>query len=275
MDTCECGCGVTLRKDNRTGYQKGHKPCLVCGNLVKKSGLECCSKSCSAKLHWQRNPEMTASRSFNAERFATREKNREEWIKNLSIAKKGNEPWNKGKIGVQEAWNKGLPKIQQPFYGKTHKEEYYLKCEKTILEKYGITNTWSLAKTSPRSKVEKRLQPLLENYSYNVKFGNFKPDYINYDTHHIIEVYGDYWHCNPKKYSKEYYHSQLKMTAEEIWLKDKIRLEYFESMGYSVTIVWENDIDKFIKDYISKHDTENTEMAGSITTKTMPTVGLQ
>ena len=190
---------------------------------------------------------MKDNRAFNRSRFETREKNKKEWIKNLSLARRGIKPWNKGKVGLQTAWNKNLPKEQQPFYGKTHKKEYYLKCEKTILEKYGMSNTWSLAKTSPRSNLEKRLEPLLENYEHNVKLGNYKPDYINYSTGHIIEVFGDYWHCNPKKYDKNYYHSKLNMLAENIWLKDKLRIEYFESLGYTVTVVWESDMEEFIK----------------------------
>lgn len=35
---------------------------------------------------------------------------------------KGCIPWNKGKKGVQVAWNKGLPKEMQPRYGKKHSE---------------------------------------------------------------------------------------------------------------------------------------------------------
>ena len=77
MKLCKCGCKKTLRKDNKTGYQKGHKPCPVCGTLVTGSSIECCSKSCSAQLHWKRNPEMKEARSFNPTRFASREKNRE------------------------------------------------------------------------------------------------------------------------------------------------------------------------------------------------------
>ena len=41
------------------------------------------------------------------------------------------------------------------------------------------------------------------------------------------------------------------------------------------SILAEDAIKAAVADYISKHDTQNTEVAGSITTKNMPTVGLQ
>lgn len=129
---CKCGCGVSLRKDNKTGYQKGHKPCPVCGTLVKGSGIECCSKSCAAKLHWQRNPEMSEARIWNADRYATRERNRDEWIKNLSDSCKGRVPWNKNTQGLQTAWNKGLPADQQPRFNIKSPSTWYEKYKKQI-----------------------------------------------------------------------------------------------------------------------------------------------
>ena len=154
---CLCGCATVLRKDNKTGYKKGHKPCPVCQTLVKGSSIECCSKSCSAKLHWQRNPDMAESRTWNADRFATREQHRDTWVKNLSDACKGREPWNKGTIGLQTPWNKDLPSEQQPFFGKKHNKDYLTKRNKTNIDRYGVENTGILAKTTPRSKKEKLL----------------------------------------------------------------------------------------------------------------------
>lgn len=244
---CKCGCGVSLRKDNKTGYQKGHKPCPVCGTLVKGSGLECCSKSCSAKLHWQRNPEMKESRVWNADRYTTREKNRDRWINNLSKGCKGRTPWNKGTTGLQEAWNKNLPAEQQPFYGKKHTVDYYQKRDATVFEKYGVDCAFKLAKSSPRSKKEKLLENILIGYYPNKRVGNYKPDYLNEETKHIIEVYGDYWHCNPNNFNPDFYHPQLKKTAKEKWEEDLKRKQVLESMGYQVTVVWESDLDEFIK----------------------------
>ena len=246
MNICKCGCGISLRKDNRTGYQKGHKPCPICGTLVKGSGIECCSKSCSAKLHWQRNPDMAESRTWNADRYATREQHRDTWVKNLSNACKGRTPWNKDTQGLQVAWNKGLP---GNFKGKKHKLNYFEKVKKTNLERYGTETVGHLAKTSPRSKKEKSLETILINYKINVKIGKYKPDYVNESNKHIIEVYGDYWHCNPKLFNKDFYHPQLKKTAEEKWLLDLTRQQYFESLGYTVEIIWEDKLN----DYRNKH----------------------
>ena len=55
----------------------------------------------------------------------------------------------------------------------------------------------------------------------------------------IIECFGNYWHCNPNLYKPDYYHKNVKLTAEQIWLKDNERIEYFKKLGYQVKIVWE------------------------------------
>jgi G:T-mismatch repair DNA endonuclease (very short patch repair protein) len=247
MNTCKCGCGVTLRKDNKTGYQKGHKPCPVCGALVKGSGIECCSKSCSAKLHWKRNPDMKESRIWNTERYATREKNRDSWVKNLSNACKGRTPWNKDTLGLQIAWNKNLPPEQQPMFGKNKPSGWLEKYKATNLARYGEENVGHFAKTSPRSNKEKTLELTLVDYKINVKIGIYKPDYVNEKTKHIVEIYGDYWHCNPTIYKEDFYHTQLKKTAKEKWNLDAKRQRYLESMGYIVTVVWESDLKDFME----------------------------
>jgi G:T-mismatch repair DNA endonuclease (very short patch repair protein) len=246
MKYCLCGCESLLRKDNKTGYQKHHRSCAMCGNPTKGQN-ECCSKSCSAELHWKRNPEMKEARAFNAERFATREKNKDKWVANLSASCKGRTPWNKGKAGVQSAWNKDLPAEHQPFYGKKNSKDYLIKRDRTVFQKYGIANCFELAKTSPRSKKEKLLEPLLLGYKINSRVGRYKPDYLNEETKHIIEVYGDYWHCNPTLMDDNTYHPQLKMTAKEKRELDKNRISYLNSQGYEVTVVWESDLKNFIK----------------------------
>jgi len=58
-----------------------------------------------------------------------------------------NSPWNKGKKGVQIAWNKGLPKEQQPCYKKPSwnkgKKDWMSDKQKNIIrEKCSGKNQW-------------------------------------------------------------------------------------------------------------------------------------
>jgi G:T-mismatch repair DNA endonuclease (very short patch repair protein) len=171
----------------------------------------------------------------------------------LSDSCKGRIPWNKNTQGLQTAWNKNLPANQQPFYGKTHDAEYYQKRDKTVFEKYGVVCALELAKTSPRSKKEKLLENVLVGYQTDKRIGRYKPDYINETTKHIVEVYGDYWHCNPTVFKEDFYHPQLKKTAREKWQLDSDRQTYLESLGYNVTVVWESKLEEFIKQYDNVH----------------------
>lgn len=61
----------------------------------------------------------------------------------------------------------------------------------------------------------------------------------------VIELNGDYWHCNPNKYDSEYVHQLRHMTAKEIWEYDEHRnLIISNEMKYNLEIVWESNIRK-------------------------------
>ena len=57
-----------------------------------------------------------------------------------------------------------------------------------------------------------------------------------------LEFFGDYWHCNPRKFHSEYYHKVLKMSAGDIWKRDAKRIDdifsYFNK-DITVIVVWE------------------------------------
>jgi hypothetical protein len=57
----------------------------------------------------------------------------------------------------------------------------------------------------------------------------------------VIEFNGDYWHCNPKFYNKNYFHRYLQKTAEQIWEENKIKNDIITKEGYDVLIIWESD----------------------------------
>lgn len=56
-----------------------------------------------------------------------------------------------------------------------------------------------------------------------------------------IEFNGDYWHCNPNKYSSDFKIIQTNKTAAEIWAADKNKQILLNSRGYELMIVWESD----------------------------------
>jgi hypothetical protein len=242
---CSCGCGIKLRKDNTSGWQLGHRPCALCGEIVKYSHTECCSKSCSTALHWQRNPEMRENRVFNADRLAVRELNREQWIANLSDACTGRESWNEGRADLPPSWNAGLPTEMQPGYGKIGTKESKEKRKQTLIERYGVDHAGIFASSHPVSKMEIQLgEQLPSDFIAQGRIGRYKVDFLNPNTKQVIEMFGDYWHCNPTQYAPDYYHSQLDMTAEDKWAYDNQRIQYLKDKGYHVAVIWESDYKK-------------------------------
>ena len=54
----------------------------------------------------------------------------------------------------------------------------------------------------------------------------------------IIEFHGDYWHCNPVKYSANYVHPHSGCTAKELWHRDYLKIKTATDRGFQVKIVW-------------------------------------
>lgn len=85
----------------------------------------------------------------------------------------------------------------------------------------------------------------IEEYKYENEIGkNGAIDFFIPDLNIIIEFYGDYWHCNPKHYPKNYFHKIMKRFAYEIWQKDKKRISYIFNKEFdkkvAILIIWES-----------------------------------
>jgi hypothetical protein len=50
----------------------------------------------------------------------------------------------------------------------------------------------------------------------------------------IIEYFGDYWHCNPKKYEPNYFNQKKGKFAHELWDYDNKKLELIKNYGYNL-----------------------------------------
>lgn len=72
----------------------------------------------------------------------------------------------------------------------------------------------------------------INRYYYDFKIGNT-----------IIEFNGDYWHCNPEKYSPDdiVKFPNRTISAKDKWKEDNIKLNLAKNNGFRTIIVWEND----------------------------------
>ena len=57
----------------------------------------------------------------------------------------------------------------------------------------------------------------------------------------LIEINGDYWHCNPEFYDESFYNVSKRKTAKELWEIDARKKEIAEQNGYKLLVIWEND----------------------------------
>jgi G:T-mismatch repair DNA endonuclease (very short patch repair protein) len=113
-----------------------------------------------------------------------------------------------------------------------------------------------------RSKKEKEIIKEIKKLGYEVKH-SLKIDTKICDIflpklNLVIEYNGDYWHCNPEKYSPDYFHQVKKKTAKELWEYDNNKIDLIKKKGYNLVIVWETDLKEdpdLIKKIITKYDT--------------------
>lgn len=74
-------------------------------------------------------------------------------------------------------------------------------------------------------------------------FESDKKQYI-YDIAYnskIIEYNGDFWHCNPAKYLADFVNPRTKVKAVDKWAEDARKIQFAESQGFKVLVVWESD----------------------------------
>lgn len=57
----------------------------------------------------------------------------------------------------------------------------------------------------------------------------------------IIEYNGDFWHSNPLKYSADYINPRTKIKASDKWKIDQEKINFAQSLGYEVLVIWEHD----------------------------------
>lgn len=143
--------------------------------------------------------------------------------------------------------------FRQSWNNENRKEEARKRFNELLESEDFRKKLWGARESIRVSKLELKVKSQLENlgfkHSSNHKtyFNRCLPDFINESSKTIVEIYGDYWHCNPyinKPYSNpDWFHPKLKMFSSDKWAADYTRSKMLEEHGYKVIIFWENEIE--------------------------------
>lgn len=111
--------------------------------------------------------------------------------------------------------------------------------------------SWSERKESgPEQTVRQHLEKNQIAYRQEVQIEPNSKWFFDFQvtgTNLLIEVQGDYWHCNPALYS-----SPINEYQQWARRRDFAKRDYAKKLGYSVLPVWENDLKTNIEDVYYK-----------------------
>ena len=230
--TCKCGCGALMKynatlsdfptyiKKHLHVLQKGKTQEEIFGNMKSPKRIKAISDTRKAKFE---------SGEYN-------------YIKDaIKDARKDPELGKKISNGV-----KGKPKPKPLGFGigRVQSKETREKMSNSAIQRILIT-----PESYHTSELEKRFKVVLDvldiEYQHfffakqiNKIFDFYLPKY-----NILIEVDGDFYHCNPKLYNN----GPVCKTQEINIKNDKLKNEWAQSNGYKLLRFWENDINNNIK----------------------------
>jgi very-short-patch-repair endonuclease len=240
IPVCGCGCGEqmkyypTLRDYGK--WKQGHKTKVV--NFGNEQGYKS-SKETRKKLSEQGLL-----------------KNSEETKKKKSLARMGNKNPIFGKHHSQETKNKigNLAKERNldPLF-KAKMDKYFADPE---VRKGFSTRRSTWMANNPFKFKPSKLETLLSKYldEWSIKYerqqsiGNKVFDFQIKNTNIIIEVDGDFWHCNPKLWPEG---PAFQCQADAV-LNDRVKDLILKEKGFRLIRLWESDIKKNIEEVKQK-----------------------
>ena len=224
---CKCGCMEKLNfQGGKFGdYIRGHAA-RINGGFYSKEGLENSAETrreqfaSGERTQWNKGVSKTEVQMKACVEAAQKPERRKKISEKLTGKKKSPEHVAKIKADRQKYWgdqeNRNAQRIRRSKYMSTH-----------------------LIKTE--SKLEKEFQAILNglgiSYIFQYIVNGYNYDFYIPDKNILIEVDGDWWHCNPELNIQPVYESQ-KHTIEHDLIKNKIALDN----GYQLLRFWEHDI---------------------------------
>jgi len=258
------------------------KKCLVCGKEVYvspyyKDKKKYCSKKCK-NIAFKGHPAWGCTK-MDKYKF---KKGHTSWNKGLAMPEHLKEKLIKIHLGKKQSKEtiEKRRKSMNEFYanggrsgmfGKTQSEKAKIKISENN-SKYWKGKSWTFPENVKKIMKENRKKQIfpvkdssielkIQGFLTLLRIEFFTHKYINIEHGYqcdilipvqegitqktIIECDGDYFHCNPLKYSKDFVrfpNSKDNQPACVIWEKDKIRTKELQEKGFRVIRLWEHEI---------------------------------
>ncbi len=200
----------------------------ICGMLGKKHSKKTCEKF---------KKRVGDSNGFFRKNHSDNQKAK--WSKSRE-----GKPCRDKPMSVEE--KKRRSKIANNYWRGLSEEE---KVTRLSFNDYSLARKNLLKNGGRYSKLHQKVKNEMEifglgGFKSEEKIGSYIVDEVCFDFKIAIEINGDYWHANPKKYKSSEIISYPKglFTAASVWQRDELRIKNIESMGFKVFIIWENDI---------------------------------
>ena len=233
--------------------------CQVCKSFFlvkyKSSRKKTCSKECKKELNRQKaieqfsDPSARKAHSDNAKKMhrdPDYRKNYEKGIKNRpSYEGEGNPTFG---LKRDRKWRKNISVAKK---GRMkYKSWDEIMDPKTVARRrrQNALNAARMNASNPNtgSEFERKIAAMLHppQFAHNEQIDQYVVDFLNEENKLVIEIYGDYWHCNPTIFPPDHINKTLNMTAQEVWDHDRERKAALERLGYTVLVFWEKDLKK-------------------------------
>lgn len=93
-------------------------------------------------------------------------------------------------------------------------------------------------------------------FNENGKRKHFRYDFLLEKYNIIIEYNGTYWHCDPRKYERNYFNHKKKLYAWEMWENDEKKKKIAMDNGYRIIIIWEKETEDLNEEEYRKYFNE-------------------
>lgn len=235
-------------------------PCSACRKeewskiIVKVKCIKCNKETATNKFKWEYKHKNRGG--LNCRKCCSKISSK--WMKEYKASISKEKRIEEAKIGrnnvkdvsaaVRKQWEtiRADPELKTKKYKKLKQQaqDFWDNVDDETRER--ILSSWLSEKS--RSKVSEELKQamikdgLFKGFKSEQYFHGFFPDEINHELKIIVEMYGDLYHCNPRKYKDpDQYLKTIGRTVGEQWQRDRRRLGCFYKHGYEVVIVWEKD----------------------------------